>query len=524
MNFLTNIYSKISNTSVYDTAVFKNAKENTDQSELIKLFDSEVKKYKSINRKDRNGKTILMYAVQGNNIQAIKLLLSSTADLTTKKQRYYVSINEMDNNGHTALDMAISNSNNKIKDLLLNFSRKRLELMQNTKIGYHQTSMDTTDILKKEKGIYPFMAGSQGMAGPGIYFANSESETFGKALSRGGAIFKCNLHMGNMYIIRSEDDLIEFRFKYGIQDKDGSADVIYQKLKKNGYDSVWMISNRIDFLKTGDEYVMYNTQQVIPTEIRYLNNNSVRAYKLQQGGQKKKNKKIKNKKIKSGNSDENDNSDDRDEGVSSSPLYNAIINENENEIRDILLDDDDKNIINQRIDLNSTVLMISCYRKLFNIVKLLIENDADINLTDDSNQDALFYAIKGGDKEIIEYLLENTNISINRTDIYDKYAIEYFNDNINDDDYRIILLHKMIEFVKKNYESNKEESLKTLNGIFRFFIKTMTYNTELEKELSDLISFMKKEGSDNEELEAMEVIEINIEDNDNKERLTDSNI
>ena len=51
-------------------------------------------------------------------------------------------------------------------------------------------------------------------------------------------------------------------------------------------------------------------------------------------------------------------------------------------------------------------LHYACHRNNFEIVKLLVENGADIDLHDDCHPAPLFYAIQNGNKRVAEYLLD----------------------------------------------------------------------------------------------------------------------
>merc|ERR1711998_210914 len=87
------------------------------------------------------------------------------------------------------------------------------------------------------------LRGSKGLAGGGIYFAETPQATEHKALHK-GVILRCEVKLGRV-------------LKLGHR---GDCSMTYTKLKKMGYDSV-MISRA-----GGMEYVVYNHEQVYPRE------------------------------------------------------------------------------------------------------------------------------------------------------------------------------------------------------------------------------------------------------------------
>ena len=115
-------------------------------------------------------------------------------------------------------------------------SRKARLCRSGTVTLYHQTSAEFADTIIRTQTM---KRGTSGMAGGGIYFATCPEDTDHKAHHR-GPILRCEVSLGNIKRIPSEgDDCITF-----------------SSLLSEGMDSV-MIP------RTGDEYVVYNSDQVV---------------------------------------------------------------------------------------------------------------------------------------------------------------------------------------------------------------------------------------------------------------------
>ena len=100
---------------------------------------------------------------------------------------------------------------------------------------YHQTSSDVAaSIISDQK----MLRGSGGMAGGGIYFAVSQSDTHHKAQSK-GVILQVQVQLGRIKTISSN----------------GDSSVSFQSLQAEGYDSVMIPRSG------GTEYVVYNQDQ-----------------------------------------------------------------------------------------------------------------------------------------------------------------------------------------------------------------------------------------------------------------------
>jgi len=109
-------------------------------------------------------------------------------------------------------------------------------LRSNSMTLYHQTSPDVArKILTSQK----MRRGKGGLAGGGIYFATSPSDTENKA-HRHGTILAAEVHLGKVMRV----------------DPNGESGITFTKLSKKGYDSVLIPRSG------GAEYVVYNYDQV----------------------------------------------------------------------------------------------------------------------------------------------------------------------------------------------------------------------------------------------------------------------
>ena len=98
---------------------------------------------------------------------------------------------------------------------------------------YHSTSLENaTQIMK-----CGFLCGSNGIAGGGIYFAESQADADRKA-HRHGAMFECKVEIGRQLEIQHQGDRLA-----------------QQKMIDGSYDSVKVLRN-------GNEHVIYNPEQV----------------------------------------------------------------------------------------------------------------------------------------------------------------------------------------------------------------------------------------------------------------------
>lgn len=106
----------------------------------------------------------------------------------------------------------------------------------NTKRLYHQTSRSAADNIMREQR---FARGDSGLAGGGIYFAESPDETEAKAHQH-GPVLAADVSLGRIKHIHG-----------------GDSSITYSSLQSEGYDSVCILGR-----SSGKEYVVYNYGQV----------------------------------------------------------------------------------------------------------------------------------------------------------------------------------------------------------------------------------------------------------------------
>lgn len=71
--------------------------------------------------------------------------------------------------------------------------------------------------------------------------------------------------------------------------------------------------------------------------------------------------------------------------------------------------------MNAVTDHNKTPLLIACEKNRYKFVKLLVDNDADVNIADNSGTSPLHAAVDESNQQIANYILEhgkNANINI----------------------------------------------------------------------------------------------------------------
>lgn len=107
---------------------------------------------------------------------------------------------------------------------------------RNTQTLYHQTDSESAAKIRSSGKMF---RGSSGLAGGGIYFADSPSETSGKAHNH-GVIIKCEVDRGKVKSLGSS----------------GDSSITHRSLKKGGFDSVQIAR------PGGTETVVYNHGQV----------------------------------------------------------------------------------------------------------------------------------------------------------------------------------------------------------------------------------------------------------------------
>jgi hypothetical protein len=75
---------------------------------------------------------------------------------------------------------------------------------------YHQTDEKSTRLIV---GSNMMKIGSEGSAGPGIYFATNETET--RKAQRTGFVFRCNVWLGQVRDLGKRDTYKDFQVEYG---------------------------------------------------------------------------------------------------------------------------------------------------------------------------------------------------------------------------------------------------------------------------------------------------------------------
>jgi hypothetical protein len=114
--------------------------------------------------------------------------------------------------------------------------RREQRLNASSQTLYHQTSHDcAASILSSQQ----MNRGCPGLAGSGIYFAESPPETKQKATKK-GVVLQAVVRLGRVKDV------------YG-----GQRDITFRQLQREGYDSVRILGRA-----SGIEYVVYNRDQV----------------------------------------------------------------------------------------------------------------------------------------------------------------------------------------------------------------------------------------------------------------------
>jgi len=102
--------------------------------------------------------------------------------------------------------------------------------------------------------------------------------------------------------------------------------------------------------------------------------------------------------------------------MSSQDLFDLIALNNITELQNLITSSN----VNTISGLNTTLLMNAIFNNNYDIVNLLLQNNADITLKDDRNMTALEYAIRNAlrtkNKDILELLINN-NPSITSKDL-----------------------------------------------------------------------------------------------------------
>lgn len=391
--------------------------------------------------------TPLAYAVLFKNYEAVNYLITTSAvlkhmDIIGKKKIDYDVDIPYTTHGISIIDLAKYVNFKKVVDLLDKKDKTIKRWKSNTIPGFHQTTEDIANIIKEShKNEYWFLAGSTGMYGAGIYFAETAEETNYKALHK-GIILQNEVYMGNPLYIKNFNERDNFSATYSGMD----SDMIHMALQKRKYDSV--IAKREgkkvgQFMRTGTEYIVYNTEQV-----KFLN---IVPEPVQHGGTLMTNTSI----------------------IFTTDWILPLQKKDLETLKQLT------HTFKKRWILNTTPLMIACANGDISMVQWLL-NYSSINDTDFMNRNALYYAIQSGQLTIVQLLL-NHNIDVFTKDYNGHYVVDYFN-------YRDIEKHYEDPMYKidTSYRSVLLDALYKMGEkanplIVRFYAKTGRFNDPYEQ-------------------------------------------
>ncbi len=147
-------------------------------------------------------------------------------------------------------------------------------------------------------------------------------------------------------------------------------------------------------------------------------------------------------------------------------LFNLIRSNEPRDIEDLLKNNSNINI-NQKNKHGSTPLILATYSGYLKIVKILIENGADINLTSNDNTTPLIWATVGNHIAIVRYLLNN-NADIDAKDKHGFTALMWAASKNNESLVKIFLQYGADTQVK-NYNSETAYELAKKAGNIRLF-------------------------------------------------------
>jgi len=432
---------------------------------------------KMINSVDRFGLTPLAYAILFQNIEAIKFFTTTTPSLSKQKTTigkaridYSVSVSVL-KDGFTIEDLIKAYANHEIGKFFE--TKKDIQARWRTNVikGYHQTNPEIATIIENTANEYWFLAGTQGMYGPGIYFARTPRETQAKAHEK-GVILEADLLLGVPLNITTHEERDIFYDTYGPL----TVDMLYHALLKNGYDSVVAIKDeRSDaelknlktgrFMQSGNEYMVYNTEQAIFTKIIPRTSRA----RLIRGGTSQ---------------------------LQQISLPHWLVAVQKGDL--VALKKLPKNAYHTHWLMASTPLMVACARGHKDIVKWLLEEaGVAINAKDAMNRNAIFYAMRGGNKEIVQYLITK-GIHLLDKDANGKYAVEYFNTRPLEKE---IDLHKAVPAKRVSVPVGYRDVLlkelmrmgdPAMDAVFRFYKNTMRPMTDELK--MKFISYFSHQG------------------------------
>jgi hypothetical protein len=98
---------------------------------------------------------------------------------------------------------------------------------------------------------------------------------------------------------------------------------------------------------------------------------------------------------------------------------------------------ENNNIINNQNNFGETILHIACNLELIDLIKYLLDNNANVNIYDNTQLTPIFYAITLGNYDIVELLLSKADINIQ--DINGNVPIIYSFQEKNEKIYNILL-------------------------------------------------------------------------------------
>lgn len=394
-----------------------------------------------LDKEDCYGMTPIAYAVLFNNVNMVRYLLNASAMPNSTRGKIRIELSTkvpFTKDGISLYDTARLLGHTEILNLIETKEDQMKRWRSNTIVGYHQTNDEVANIIQNTPmHEFHFLAGSGGMYGSGIYFAETPEETYYKARAR-GTILEANVLLGHPLELKTFQDRTMFQESYSVDKID--ADTLYYKLLKNGYDSV--IARKDDpkvsnFMQSGTEYMVYS-----PEQAEFIKFVPQPQPQTQTGGSASK---IFNKKeylnnpwilhVKRGRVD-----------------LLKILNESQ---------------FSQRWILDTTPLMIACARGRLSVVKWLVENKkVDVNATDSMKRNALFYAMQRGYSKTIEYLIHKTPTDLLQKDTDGEFAIEQLSIYPTTEDYRKILLDKLYT------QQEKVPFDDLISAITRFYNKT----------------------------------------------------
>ena len=88
-------------------------------------------------------------------------------------------------------------------------------------------------------------------------------------------------------------------------------------------------------------------------------------------------------------------------------LYQAVVNNDTTAIKDFVKKGADVNFVKQQGWVKVNLLITAVNKKNVEAVKVLLQNEADVNWKDGFNTTALMYAASGGNMDIVKLLLDS---------------------------------------------------------------------------------------------------------------------